>query len=95
VAAIVIRNIPDDVHAALQKLAKERGQPVEALARETLSEFALRKRSGIDFERLARNRAALGLYEDGPAWTPELDDPKLSRQVLGLEKTKARPKRKK
>ncbi len=94
-AAIVIRNIRDDVHAALQKLAKERGQPVEALARDTLSEFALRKRTGIDFERLARNRAALGLYEDGPEWTPDLDDPKLSRQVLGLEKAKTRPKRKK
>lgn len=94
-AAIVIRNIPDDVHAALRKLAKDRGQPVEALARDTLSEFALRKRGGIDFERLARNRAALGLYEDGPEWTPDLDDPKLSRQVLGLAKTKARPKRKK
>ena len=91
-AAIVIRNLPADVHAALQKLAAERKQPVEAFVRETLSEVALRKRGGIDFERLARSRAALGLYEDGPGWDPELDDPKLSWKVLGMKPPKA-PKR--
>ena len=94
-AAMVIRNLPDDVHDALRRLAAERQQPVETFVRETLSEVARRKRGGIDFEKLARNRAALGLYDDGPEWTPDLDDPKLSRQVLGLEKPKARPKRKK
>lgn len=93
-AAMVIRNLPDDVHEALRRLAAERKQPVETFVRETLSEVARRKRGGIDFEKLARNRAALGLFEDGPEWTPDLDDPKLSRQVLGLEKP-ARPKKKK
>lgn len=94
-AAIVIRNLPEDVHAALRRLAKERGQPVEAFVRETLSEVARRKRGGIDFEQLARNRAALGLFEDGPPWTPELDDPKLSWKVLGMKPPKGRPKRRK
>lgn len=93
-AALVIRNLPDDVHAALKRLAAARKQPVEAFVRETLSEVARRKRGGIDFERLTRARAALGLYEDGPGWSAELDDPKLSRQVLGLEKPKGRAKRK-
>lgn len=92
---ILVRDIPDDVHDALRRLAAERKQPVETFVRETLSEVARRKRGGIDFEKLARNRAALGLFEDGPEWTPDLDDPKLSRQVLGLERPKARPKRKK
>jgi plasmid stability protein len=95
-AAIVIRNLPDDVHDALRRLAADRNQPVEAFVREALSEVAKRKRGGIDFERLARNRAALGLYEDGPGWTPDLDDPKLSWKVLGMKtpKTpKARAKR--
>jgi len=94
-AAMVIRNLPDDVHKALRRLAAEREQPVETFVRETLSEVARRKRTGIDFEKLARNRAALGLYEDGPEWTPDLDDPKLSRRVLGLENPKTSPKRKK
>jgi plasmid stability protein len=95
-AAIVIRNLPDDVHAALQKLAAERRQPVEAFVRETLSDLARRKRTGIDFEKLARDRAALGLFEDGPGWTPDLDDPALSRKVLGLPpiRKKRKPKRK-
>jgi plasmid stability protein len=98
-AAIVIRNLPDDVHDALRRLAAEHKQPVEAFVREALSEVAKRKRSGIDFERLARNRAALGLYEDGPGWSPDLDDPKLSWKVLGmkppkpLKQSKARVKR--
>jgi plasmid stability protein len=92
----VIRNLPDDVHAALQKLAAERRQPVEALVREALSDLARRKRTGIDFEKLARDRAALGLFEDGPGWTPDLDDPALSRKVLGLPpiRKKRKPKRK-
>jgi plasmid stability protein len=87
-AAIVIRNLPDDVHEALRRLAADRKQPVEAFVREALSEVAKRKRVGIDFERLARNRAALGLYGDGPGWTPDLDDPKLSWKVLGMKPPK-------
>jgi plasmid stability protein len=87
-AAIVIRNLPDDVHDALRRLAAERKQPVEAFVRDKLSEFAKGKRGGIDFEKLARSRAALGLYEDGPTWTPDLDDPKLSWKVLGMKPPK-------
>jgi hypothetical protein len=40
---------------------------------------------GIDFGKLARDLAALGLMEDGPEWTEALDDPALSRRVLGLD----------
>ncbi len=93
--AIIIRNLPDDVHEALRKLAAERKQPVEAFVRETLSEVARRKRGGIDFEKLARDRAALGFHEDGPAWTPDLDDPALSRKVLGLPPLRKKRKAKK
>ena len=94
-AAIIIRNIPEDVHAALRRRAAAKHQPVETFVREAITELAKPSRGGIDFEKLARNRAALGLHEDGPVWTPDLDDPKLSRQVLGLEKPKTRSKRKK
>jgi plasmid stability protein len=93
--AIIIRNLPEDVHEALRKLAAERKQPVEAFVRETLSEVARRKRGGIDFEKLARDRAARGLYEDGPIWTPDLDDPALSRKVLGLPPLRKKRKPKK
>lgn len=93
--AIVIRDLPVDVHTSLRRLAAERKLPLEAFVRETLAEIARRKPHGIDFERLTRSRAALGLFEDGPAWTPQLDDPKVSRKVLGLKKAKPRPARKK
>jgi plasmid stability protein len=92
-ATIVIRNLPDDVHDALRRMAADRKQPVEAFVREVLIELARRKHGGIDFERLARNRAALGLYEDGPGWTPDLDDPKLSWKVLGMKPPRTRAKR--
>jgi plasmid stability protein len=88
-AAIVIRNLPDDVHEALRRLAAEHKQPVEAYVRDKLSEITKQKSGGIDFEKLVRSRAALGLYEDGPAWTPALDDPKLSWKVLGMKPPKA------
>ena len=88
-AAMTIRNIPDDVHDALRLLAAERRQPIEAFVRDALSDIAKRSRSGgIDFVKLARDRAALGLHEDGPAWDPSLDEPALSRRVLGLKSRK-------
>jgi hypothetical protein len=93
--AIVIRNLPDEVHIALRRLATQQNVSLEAFVRETLADVARRKPGGIDFERLTRARAALGLYEDGPAWTSELDDPKLSFEVLGLKKQKKRSRRKK
>ena len=84
--AIVIRNLPEPVHAALRRLATERHVSVEALARATLSDLARAARpGGIDFAQLARDRAALGISDDGPDWTEALDDPALSRSVLGLD----------
>ncbi len=93
--AIVVRNLPPSVHDALRRLAKAKHQPVEALVREALTELAEKSRGGIDFEKLARRRAELGLHEDGPEWTPAMDDPALSWKVLGLPMPKPRAKRKK
>ena len=85
--AITIRNLPEAVHSALRGIAAERHTSVEALARDALADLARQARpGGIDFAKLARDRAALGLTEDGPAWTDALDDPALSRRVLGLDK---------
>jgi plasmid stability protein len=84
-SAIVIRNLPADVHDALREAARAKGQSVEALARAVLTKAAHDARpTGIDFDRLARHKKALGI-ENGPEWTAELDDPALSRRVLGLE----------
>ncbi len=59
---------------------------MEALARGALEDLAKSGRQGgIDFKRLERDRAALGLSKDGPEWAPTLDDPALSRRVLGIE----------
>jgi plasmid stability protein len=85
-SSMTIRNIPDDVHDALRRLAAERRVPLEAMVREELAELVKRaKPRGIDFERLARRRAELGFTEPWPEWTEDLDDPALSRRVLGLE----------
>lgn len=85
-SAITIRNLPEPVHDALRRMASERHTSVEALARRALSDLVRpARRGGIDFEKLARDRAALGLFEDGPEWTDALDDLALSRRVLGLD----------
>ena len=85
-SAITIRNLPEPVHDALRRIAAERHTSVEALARQALSDLARpARRGGIDFEKLARDRAAFGLFDDGPAWTDAMDDPALSRLVLGLD----------
>jgi len=85
-AAITIRNLPEPVHDALRRIAADRRMSVEALARSALSELArLAGTGGIDFGKLARDRAALGLTVDAPEWTEALDDPALSRRVLGLD----------
>jgi plasmid stability protein len=81
--AITIRNLPESVHDALRRIAAERHVSVEALARADLAREA--RGGGIDFGKLARDRAALGLTEDGPEWTEALDNPALSRRVLGLD----------
>ena len=85
-SAITIRNIPEEVHDALRRLAKERGKSVESLAREALDNLAREKRKGgIDFEALRKRRAELGWDDDGPEWSDDMDSPELSRRVLGLE----------
>lgn len=85
-SAITVRSIPEKVHAALRKLAARRGVSVEALARGALEDLARSGRAGgIDFKKLARDRAALGLSKDGPAWHDALDDSVLSRRVLGVD----------
>ena len=48
-----------------------------------------RKRGGINFKRLAETRRRLGIVDDPPEVAKEmiaaLENPALSRQVLGLE----------
>ncbi|WP_428484531.1 FitA-like ribbon-helix-helix domain-containing protein [Rhodopila sp.] len=87
-SAITIRNLPGTVHDSLRRIATERHVSVEALARDALSDLVRQACPvGIDFAKLARDRASLGLVEDGPDWTSTLDDPALSRRVLGLGDT--------
>jgi plasmid stability protein len=84
--AITIRNLPEPVHDALRPIAAERRVSVETLARTALADLARQARTGgIDFAKLARDRASLGLTEDGPEWTEALDAPALSRRALGLD----------
>jgi hypothetical protein len=84
--AITIRDLPQSVHDALRWIAAERRMSVAALVRSALSDLASQARpGGIDFTRLARDRAAFELLEDGPEWSDALDDPALSRYVLGLD----------
>lgn len=85
-ATILVRNIPKAAHAKLRELATSKRISVEALARNVL-EAAVRQpvAGGIDFARLAIDRAALGLIEDGPDWSDSADESALSRRVLGLE----------
>jgi len=54
------------------------GQPTVELVR-------FRRRGGVDFDRLAKARARLGFSEEGSGWPAALNDPALSRRVLGLE----------
>jgi hypothetical protein len=84
-SAIIVRNLPVPVHDALRRVAAERHASVEAIAREALSAYArLARPGGIDFARLDADRAVAGITGDGPAWTDAMDDPALSRRVLGL-----------
>jgi len=74
--ANTICNIPEDVRDALRKLAKEKHQSVESLFRYAIGDLARGKpRGGIDFEEVRRVREAHGVFEDGPPWTDDLDDP--------------------
>ncbi|HET6607432.1 MAG TPA: hypothetical protein VFG62_12210 [Rhodopila sp.] len=84
-ATILIRNLPAGIHDALRRLAADRHVSVESLAREALDQFVgAAPQGGIDFIKLARDRAELGFAGDGPVWTDAMDDPALSRRVLGL-----------
>jgi plasmid stability protein len=93
-SSITIRNLPESGHAALRRIAAERHVSVEALTRAALSDLATQaRRGGIDFRKLARDRAALGLTEDGPAWTDALGVPAFSRRVLGSgQRVRPRPR---
>jgi plasmid stability protein len=83
--ALVIRNIPDAVHNALRRIAADRHVSVEALVRDSLVVMARQgPPGGIDFQKLERDRVALGLETDAPNWTEAMDDPALSRRVLGV-----------
>ncbi len=60
--------------------------PVSAITIRNLPEPAQRTgKGGIDFEKLAHDKAALGIAKGGPVWTEAMDDPALSRRVLGLD----------
>lgn len=84
-SAITIRNLPEDVHEGLRRIAKARGQSVESLAREALIAVARPKTGGVDFARLKAARAAVGLEDDWDAWPADFDDPDFSRAVLGVD----------
>ena len=82
---LIIHDLPDADLEALRTIAADRRISVEALALHTLCTLAATaRRGGIDFDRLHRDRAALGIGDDGPPWTQALDDPALSRHVLNL-----------
>ena len=82
---LIINDLPDADLDVLHRIAAERYLTVEALALHTLSTLAATaRRGGIDVHRLRRDRAALGIADDGPPWTQALDDPALSRHVLSL-----------
>ncbi|MFP4519628.1 MAG: FitA-like ribbon-helix-helix domain-containing protein [Oceanicaulis sp.] len=86
-SAITIRNIPDHVHDALRRRAKEEGKSVEALAREALEKLAGAGDSSVEslFATLDRKRRELGVEAVGSDWQEEFDDPAFSRKVLGLD----------
>lgn len=54
------------------------GEPVVELVR-------CQGRGGIDFEKLEATRKHLGISGDREGWPQAFNDPKFSRQVLGLE----------
>lgn len=91
-SAITIRKLPDHVHDALRRRAKEEGKSVEAVAREALENHAAEPpvpgvvaKQGL-FERIDVVRKELGMdYSDWPEWDESFDDPAFSRQMLGLE----------
>ncbi|MEQ8433529.1 MAG: hypothetical protein RIA71_04755 [Oceanicaulis sp.] len=86
-SAITIRNLPDHVHDALRRRAREEGKSVEALAREALEKLAASPAAPTEglFESLDRRRRELGVETIGTDWEEEFDDPAFSRKVLGLD----------
>lgn len=61
-------------------IISEDGGPVAELVR-------YRHRGGIDFEKLEATRKRLGISGNREGWPQAFDDPKFSRQVLGLEES--------
>ncbi len=87
-SAITIRNLPDHVHDALRRRARQEGKSVEALAREALFGLAADEGREADlFEDIAAAKQRLGATSgDWPEWTEAFDDPAFSRSVLGLDR---------
>ena len=54
------------------------GEPVAELVR-------VRRRGGIDLEKLAEDCKQAGIEESDEGWPEEFDDPSFSREVLGLK----------
>ena len=46
---------------------------------------AISSQGGIDFQKLDELRRQFGIVESDQEWPAEFDDPKFSREVLGLE----------
>ncbi len=46
---------------------------------------AVAGQGGIDFEKANELRREMGIVESDQEWPAEFDDPKFSREVLGLE----------
>ncbi len=67
-ATIQIRDVPDDVHEVLTRLAQEAGQSLQAYMRQQVVDLA--KAPGRKAEALARIRAAL-LRSGGAGATTE------------------------
>jgi hypothetical protein len=73
-----------DIHISVDGLVK--GLLLAILPAKATADLARQAHAGgIDFDKLARDRAALGLTDDGSAWSEALDNSALSRRLLGLE----------
>ncbi len=63
---MIVRNIPDSVMRELRQAAKDRGTSVESLVRDTLAQFANRRRQWADFARWSEEFVA---RQRGRRWT--------------------------
>lgn len=66
------------VEAGERVVITKHGRPSVELVR-------FRRRGGVDFAKLAKARTRIGVEGEGAGWPSNLDDPSLSRRVLGLD----------